>query len=335
MANVLVTSSHSGERFDPWKHSTEFLLKHSAELDVFGKHKLTEDPESADVILFGEMGTCGKFAERVRAHDYYKHFREKVFLFDSSDMVWPLVPGIYASLKKEEYQADQTVGGFYLYVIENAFITHRPINGTEKYLASFVGSKNTAAVREKLFELNHENILVRDTSTYSWITNYHGEPPDRARMWSEYADFIADAKFSLCPRGKGASSIRLFESMKMGRACVILADAWQRNEDVDWDSFSIFVPEADAAKLPEILEKHADRAAEMGERARAEWEKWFSEQVRFHRVTEWCLSLKEKRGHRGLMRRYSHLKHLANPRNFRRYLSSKRDLYRQTGKIYW
>ena len=335
MANVLVTSSAAGETFDPWKHSTEFLLKHSAELDAFGQHKLTDDPEAADIIVFGEMGTCGKFAERVRAHAYYKRFPDKCFLFDSSDMIWPVVPGIYASLKKEHYQADQTVGGFYLYVIENAFITHRPLTGTEKYLASFVGSKNTAAVREKLFELNREDVLVRDTSSYSWLTNYHGQPPDRARVWSDYADCIADARFSLCPRGKGAASIRLFESMKMGRACVILADEWQRNEDVDWDSFSITVREEDALKIPEILEKYVDRAREMGESARAEWEKWFSEKVRFHRVAEWCLSLQERRRRQGRMRRYSSIRHMINPSNFRRYLSSKRDLYRQTGKIYW
>ena len=73
----------------------------------------------------------------------------------------------------------------------------------------------------------------------------------------------------------------------------------------------------------------------MGESARAEWEKWFSEKVRFHRVAEWCLSLQERRRRQGRMRRYSSIRHMINPSNFRRYLSSKRDLYRQTGKIYW
>ena len=118
---------------------------------------------------------------------------------------------------------------------------------------------------------------------------------ERAPFYLAYADAMASARFSLCPRGVGAASIRLYESMKMGRPCVILSDAWHPNDGVDWDSFSIRVPEADVLRIPQILEEHADRAAEMGLRARAEWEKWFSEKVRFHRVVELCLDIRRAR----------------------------------------
>jgi len=333
MANVIVISSAGEGTFDPWRHGSTLLLRHSAELDVFGKHKLVEDPERADIILFAEMGECGAFAERVRAHPFYVRFPEKCFLFDSGDSIFPILPGIYASLTQERYRPDHTRTGFYLYIIENAFITYRPPTGHEQLLASFVGSRITHPVREKLFAFNREDIFLKDTSAYSYKITYHGDPAGRERFWSEYAESIADARFSLCPRGRGASSVRLYESMRMGRACVIISDAWQPNDGVDWNSFSIRVPESEASRIPEILEQYADRAAEMGNRARTTWENWFSEKVRFHRMVELCLDIRRaQRGH-GRIRRFYHLRHI--PLNLRRYLSSKRDLYRNNGRIYW
>jgi hypothetical protein len=119
----------------------------------------------------------------------------------------------------------------------------------------------------------------------------------------------------------------------MGRACVIVSDAWHPNDGVDWNSFSIRVPEADVSRIPQILEEHADRAAEMGLRARAEWEKWFSEKVRFHRVVELCLDIRRARRSSGQARRIFDLRHI--PLHPRMYLRSKRMLYRYHRRLYW
>lgn len=335
MAKVLVTFSNTGFSFDVWRHSTAFLLKHSAELDKLGQHALTEDPAEADIILFGEMGTCGDFAEMVRAHPFYRRFPKKCFLFDNAYRALPIVPGMYSSLTREQRRLGYTRTGFYLYLIENAFIRSRPLSGNENYLASFVGSTVTHPVRQKLFEFGRSDIYVKDTAAYGQRTTFHGSPEERARFWEEYADSIADAKFSLCPRGVGAGSIRLYESMKTGRACVILSDAWQPNDGVAWDEFSITVPEKDAHRLPEILEQHEHRAAEMGARARRAWEEHFSESARFHYVVERCLDIQKHSGNGTLARKFRLLRYAADPRNLRHYLSSKRNLYRNTGKIYW
>jgi len=311
------------------------LLRHSAEVDSFGAHSLTEDPEEADMILFAEMGDGGFFADRVRTHRYYRKYAEKCFLFESGDDFFPILPGLYASLTKQAYRADHTRTGYYLYVLENAFIDHRPLRGDERYLAAFVGSRKNAAVRERLFEIERPDFLVRDTSDMTYRIQYHGESDERACFWADYADSMASAKFSLCPRGKGAGSIRLFESMKMGRACVILSDDWHRQEEVDWDSFSITVAESEAHRLPQILAGLESRAAEMGEAARREWERWFSERVRFHHAAEACLEIQRRKAGEGRWKRYSHLRHIADPRNWRYYLRSKKMLYQRYGKLYW
>jgi hypothetical protein len=335
MAKALIISSAPHQGFDPWRHGTTFLLRHSAELDEFGQHSLTDNPEEADIILFGEMGECGKFAERVRAHPYYRKFPEKCFLFDSGDLVFHLLPGIYAALTEDEYKPGHTRTGFYLYVIENAFIQHRPITGQEKYLASFVGSAVTHPIRSQFFTWSRSDIYVKDTSGRTNSTISGNDTERRERFWAEYAESVADARFSLCPRGLAASSIRLYESMKMGRGCVIVSDAWHANDGVDWDAFSVRVPEAEAQRIPQILDQLAPRAEEMGLRARQEWEKWFSEKVRFHRVVELCLDIRRHQGKPSLVRRYSHFLPILNPQNLRRYASSKRDLYKNNGKVYW
>lgn len=335
MSKVLILSANRDSPFDEWRHGTAFLLKHSAELDSFGQHRLTEDPVEADIILFAEMGMCGQFAELVRAHPYYRRFPQKCFLFDSGDLFFPSLRGIYASLRIDQYCPGYTRTGFYIYLVENPFIVSRPCSGKEEYLASFVGSQKTHSVRKGLFEFDRSDIYVKDTSADSYRITYHGDPAERAKFWAEYADAIANAKFSLCPRGRGAGSIRLYESMKMGRACVILSDDWHADEDIAWDEFSIRIAERDVANLPEILDRNANRAVEMGARARQVWEEKFSESVRFHRVTEMCLDMQGHGGRGGWPTHMRTLRRIANPRNLRNYLMSKKFLYRNNRKVYW
>lgn len=334
MAKVLVLSSAVEGPFDPWKHGTCFLLKHSAEIDAFGEHHLVEDPEEADLILFAEMGECGIFEERVRAHPCYRRFRSKCFLFDGfGDITYPILPGVYSSLRKDFYRPDHARTGFYQILIQNVYIDYRPPTGQEKYLASFVGTRKTHPVRSALFSFKRDDIYVADTTGISLHMMYHGEPAERAKFWSDYADTIADSRFSLCPGGQAPNSIRLYESMRMGRACVILSDDWPPNDGVDWDSCSLRVAEADAARLPELLEKYADRSAEMGRNARREWEKWFSPKVAFHRVVEQCLEIGRLRGRYSTLRSYSYYRPIF--RHPKLYLRSMRNLYRNNRKIYW
>lgn len=262
------------------------------------------------------------------AHPYYSRFPKKCFLFDSGDGTFPVMPGIYASLTQDRYRPDHTRTGFYLYLIENTLINHRPLNGTEPCLASFFGSSENHPVRARLFAFRREDIAVRSTSSReSYRMQYHGKSLDRQRFWSDYADLMAASRFILCPRGKGAGSIRLCESMKMGavRASSFRMPGSRMTTSTGTPSRSGF-PRREVSRIPEILDKYADRAAEMGARARAE-----SEQVRFHRVIESCLDICRVRGSFGWVQHYYHLRYI--PAHLRRYFSSKKDLYRNNGRI--
>jgi exostosin family protein len=335
MARILLLSVDDDlPEYDQNKHFAIAALRSSAEIDRFKVHQVTKDPKEADVILFAAMGTCGDFAERVRAHPFYRTYPEKSFLFDTADHIRPIVPGVYASPRTKTYSSEHIRTGFYLSP-ENPMVQYRPLTGNEPNLAAFVGSSNTHPVREGFFRFNRPDIYVMDSSKESYRIRYSGTPDEKQQFWKQYADSIGDALFSLCPRGQGSGSIRLFESMKMGRGCIIVSDEWVPNEGVDFDSFSIRVPEAEVARIPELLDKLRPRAKEMGERARQQWMEWFAEDVRFHRVAELCLSMQSQRKLKGSLRRYYHLRHIAYPSNWRRYMISKKNMYRLHRRIFW
>ncbi|MDQ2919268.1 MAG: glycosyltransferase family 47 protein, partial [Verrucomicrobiota bacterium] len=131
--------------------------------------------------------------------------------------------------------------------------------------------------------------------------------------------------FVLCPRGVGASTIRLFETMRMGRVPVILSDEWVPPVGPLWEKFSVRVAEKDFAQVPRLLEEREHMAVPMGQLARREWEEWFSPEVAFHRVVDYCLAIKEGRRWPEALARWPVYLQLARPFHFRRLLRRKFD----------
>jgi hypothetical protein len=141
--------------------------------------------------------------------------------------------------------------------------------------------------------------------------------------WRRYGEISKASKFILCPRGMGTSSVRLFDTMRMGRVPVIISDQWVEPQGPCWEKFSLRVPEADFARLPALLEEHEAVAVEMGLLARAQWEEWFSERVCFHRVVEWCLDIKRRRRLPESWARFAPYIQYLRPFHFRHLLRTK------------
>jgi hypothetical protein len=85
--------------------------------------------------------------------------------------------------------------------------------------------------------------------------------------------------FSLCPRGYGATSYRLYEAMQLGAVPVYVSDRhllpW--SDEIDWSEFCIVV---DPDNIQNILEKTlgipASKLRKMQEKLPVVWEKYFS-----------------------------------------------------------
>lgn len=313
MARVLLLSTASRPRdfyFDEFAR-----IERSVATDAFRTHTLTGDPEAADIIIFFEPDDL-YLASDVRNHPYARRYPDKTFLFDPSDRIIPFLPGIYASIERHRYDPSRTRSGFYPVVFDHDWITYRPDAPRPELLFSFIGDAVGIPVREAIMKLSHRRALIRDTGADP--ANEEGHPDEfYARFHQDFAAVLTNSAFTLCPRGAGTSSFRLFETMKAGRVPVILSDDWVPPEGPAWESFSLIVPEREVARVPEMLESHEHAAAEMGRRAREQWEQWFSASASFHRIVEWCLSIQRSRRMPERFMRLVVWWQLARPFNFR------------------
>jgi len=264
-----------------------------ARQDRFKVHTLVDRPEEADLILFVEIDV-GRLCGDVLGHPYIKRFPGKCFMFSTDWRSIPFLPGVYTSLEKSWYLPHRSRSGFYLSCVINPLVKYEA-EGECDLLYSFVGDLKTAPVRQVLAEMDHPRGLFVDTSHQSQAVMWNGTAEERAIFWQRYVEISLRSKFILCPRGLAPSSIRLFETMCMGRVPVILADEWVHPEGPQWETFSIQIPECDARSVPKILAEKETLATEMGWRAHAEWEKYFAPDVAFHRAVDLCLEIQKSR----------------------------------------
>ncbi len=91
-----------------------------------------------------------------------------------------------------------------------------------QYTFSFMGSFVTHPVRHKI----HDYIKDREDSIVVDTGMWHFEGPEEKQNQNRqrYVELLGNTKYSLCPRGTGPSSIRIWESMAMGACPVIISD---------------------------------------------------------------------------------------------------------------
>lgn len=314
MAKVFLTSAAEADKFFARKDYNRVLR--AAEIDKFGVHELVEDAAKADVILFVErIDGAGRLLQRVRKHPLMQRFRDKSVVVNPRYKRFPLVPGIYASIKRKWYREDRTRTGHYFEVWDNAELEWKPATGEEPHLFSFTGSYNTAVVRQQFRQLESDDrAYLKDTADDDRLVRSTDDTELLREYRRGFVQTVQDSKFVLCPRGIGPSSLRLFESLLMGRPPVILADEWVAPTGIDWSACSIRLREDEVAKIPGVLREREGDFMEMAAAARTCWEDWFAEDATFHRLVEWSLEILPARNAGG--RDWRGALHRLNPREF-------------------
>jgi hypothetical protein len=229
---------------------------------------VVEHPRDAEFIILADTGYFG-WSDLVASIDRCSVFDGKhVLTINNSDWPYPVFDGFYPSLTRQWPGAFSW--GFYLgpapHFIESGQVYQR------KFLYSFVGRARTHRVRQKLLALDAINTPCID------IDNI----PERLGnfdYYSSYQKFIYDSEFVLCPRGFGASSIRLFEVMRAGRTPVIISNKWIAPPLVNWTGFAIRVREDDIFSIPNVLEYHKDEANERGRLAKHEYDRYYRSDI--------------------------------------------------------
>src|SRR5438309_4407785 len=122
----------------------------------------------------------------------------------------------------------------------NMFTSFAEFEHHVPYLVRFMGSARNSPVREKLAALRHSRSFFQNTSDdFNRILHHQMDVRERLDYDRRYAELAKASKFILCPRGLSASSIRLFETMRMGRVPVILSDDWLPPLGPRWNDFAI------------------------------------------------------------------------------------------------
>ena len=207
-------------------------------------------------------------------------------MYSQGDAGVPVLPGLYVNLTRKRRISGLMGGhGYFEYLAEtggNPYCKgYRQSEGS--HLFCFSG-RNSHPVREQILKTfsDFPDAIIQDTSTA--YDHWSSSRPDL--MQSNYVENIRKALFSICPRGKGANCIRLFESMRLGIAPVLISDDLVLPDGPDWDGFLLRVPESRVAEIPSILEQSRARAGEMGELARQAYEAHFSPETMPQRILE-------------------------------------------------
>jgi exostosin family protein len=258
-------------------------LEQLAELDRIGDHELA-DPISADVILFPQCHMLPRDwrLDTIRQHPLTVRHREKVMVFDERDRPWCGFPGIYVSMPRGHFDRR--------YQRPWGYFPTAPLPDSRQepdLLYSFVGSPSHRC-RKRLLELRHPDAVVEQVRGFTF---YDPTSVDFERRRAHFRSIVMRSRFVLCPRGKGTSSIRLYETLAAGRVPVIISDDWVAPDGPGWERFSLIWPEAKLAGLVELLEETDDHWAEMSARARAAYQEFFAPDAWFGRVMDLCRDL--------------------------------------------
>jgi hypothetical protein len=122
-----------------------------------------------------------------------------------------------------------------------------PVRGFKKSIfASFLGSMGTHPIRKQMFDIlkNEDLFIVEDVYTKRENTPH-------------FAEVTEKSCFTLCPRGYGKTSFRLYEAMQLGSVPVYISnDHWlPYTKYVDWSKFCVLIKPEEINKIPGILKK--------------------------------------------------------------------------------
>ena len=129
-------------------------------------------------------------------------------------------------------------------------------------ICSFAGTIKNHPIRQQIKNLYFNKFLVLDSVGYS-----------------QYIDIMERSVFSLCPRGYGATSFRICESLQHGSIPIYVYDKpWiPFEDDFDFNKIGILISEK---QIPDILDiiksKTKEEIAEYVENGKAIYEQYFT-----------------------------------------------------------
>jgi hypothetical protein len=260
-------------------------LRELAALGDRRQYELVDDPERADIILFPQCHMLGGDwrMRAIREHPFTKRFAAKTFVYDERDRPWCLRPGAYVSMSARRFDPSvQRACGYY-----GVPEFQHPSDTATDLLFSLIASP-THPSRRALFGLRGPDSIVEEVRRFAFFDP--SSPGFEARR-EHFRRTLSRSRFVLCPRGRGTSSIRLYETLSAGRVPVIISDDWVPPDGPEWSSISIRWPEGRRAGLVDALRSHDREWEAMSRAALDTYRAFFAPAVAFDRISAICEDL--------------------------------------------
>ena len=143
-------------------------------------------------------------------------------------------------------------------------------------LISFAGSYSTHRTRLESTEVlkNRDDCIMVDTGDW----HFYKRDEDLRKSSEFYIKTMNNSKISLCPRGTGPSTIRLWEAMAVGSVPMMISDSLELplGKEIDWEKHIIRVPERDIKNIEDYILPE-DRLQKMSKNCIETYNKYFSE----------------------------------------------------------
>lgn len=230
------------------------------------------NPDDADVVLIQEEKTTYKefrYINKLLSDPFLANYLTKTFTICTDDSSTGLLRGVYTSMPSFRYdQRYHRIVPYFEFRNQRVFTDEKEVEPT--FLAGWFGNTKSNKCRQQLIDVlgNDPRFFIK--TSQRWYN--HQEEEHQA-----YVDLIKSCKFSLCPQGWAPASLRIFESMALGRCPVIIADHYAPPLGPKWNEFALFYPaRKNMAGLPQFLLEHEAAYKEMGAKAKENWDKYFA-----------------------------------------------------------
>jgi hypothetical protein len=184
-------------------------------------------------------------------------------------------------IKQSSHKNDHSFAAFY-HIADQLIPTK---NIKDCTLISFQGSITSHPIRKNILDA-----LKKFHNFHFYPTKLWNLEENKGELRQQYLHSMNDSQFVMCPRGVGLNSIRFFETLRMGRIPILLADdtklplSWL----INYENFVVFVPENAILNTYQYvcrwLEKHNIEVA--SQEARTISLEYFSDLNRFTQLCE-------------------------------------------------
>lgn len=231
---------------------------------------------------------------------YYRGRERRHIVCDGGDLPDTLsIPACLFKVSLTRQNAGRAIGTWYELPEHTAAARASFDWGTLSYDCAFVGNMTNPLRKAALLSLQHQGGGLRlkidlDDSLYfkgDYYYSYEQSPEQKAARQKIYLEATRQSLTVLCPPGIGPHSIRLYETMHLGRIPVTFGEdaVYPFSAEIDYNSFCLNIPMAELMNTGSLLQTWLSECApgqlhEMCVTACRAWNKYLAPDTKLPRL---------------------------------------------------